>query len=255
MNTSLASLNGLTVLVTRPIGLSDELCQRVEQAGGHAMRYPVISIEEPLNEQSRALALQSLADFDIAIFISPSAVRKTFEKIDRFPGGLSVAAIGSSTAQSLKQLGIAVNIRSDGHDSEALLQHPALHSDQLSDKNILIFRGEGGRAYLGDTLISRGAKVVYAEMYRRALPTNTAPLSDVALSQIDIVIVSSNEGLSNLCQLNKNSTTLRNIPLLVPGESCAQLAKQLGFSIIFQAQNATNAAYMQSLLSRANNSD
>jgi len=253
MNTSLAALNGLTILVTRPLGLCDKLCQLIEQAGGTAVRYPAISIEEPLNEQSRTYALQSLARFNIAIFISPSAVDKTFEKIDRLPARLSVAAIGSSTEKCLEQQGIDITIHSDGHDSEALLQHPALQSDQLSNKNIIIFRGEGGRAFLGDVLVSRGANVVYAEMYRRAKPENPTLLSDETLSPIDIVTVSSKEGLSNLYELCENSTILTNIPLLVPGQRCAQLAGKLGFSHILQSENATDSACVQGLLTWAAN--
>jgi uroporphyrinogen-III synthase len=53
----------------------------------------------------------------------------------------------------------------DGANSEALLAMPQLA--HMSGQRVLIVRGAGGRDLLGDTLISRGAQVQYAEVYTR----------------------------------------------------------------------------------------
>src|SRR6185295_12379471 len=85
-----------------------------------------------------------------------------------------------------------------GADSEALLAAPELAD--VTGKRVLIVRGEGGRALLGNMLAARGATVNYAECYRRVRPVaDAAPLiADWQRGLIHAVTVSSAEGLDNL---------------------------------------------------------
>ncbi len=248
MNTPNNKLHGLTVLVTRPVELAKQLASRIEQLGARPIIYPVISIETTTDSSQTDQLLQQLDDFDIAIFISPSAVTTTFERINRLPSLLQVAAIGSSTENALNQHKVAVSIKPEGHNSEALLALKPLQTDEIKGKSIIIFRGAGGREHLGDTLISRGAEVHYAEMYQRVLPQNIASLSDDELNSLNIITVTSNEGLQNLFSLTDNTDLLCHIPLLVPGERGRQLAKTLGFTSIIQSDNATDKACIEALL-------
>lgn len=247
MNTLHKQMHGLTVLVTRPIELAKQLARRIEQLGAHSIIYPVISIEAPDNSAQRDKRLQQLEDFDIAIFISPTAVTKTFERIKRLPASLQVAAIGSSTEKTLEQHKVVVSIKPEGHNSEALLCHVQLQAEQIKGKSIVVFRGTGGREQLGNTLQSRGAKIYYAEMYRRVRPHDTASLTDNELDTISIIAVSSNQGLQNLFDLTTNTALLCQKPLLVPGDRGEQLAKTLGFPKVIQADNATDDACITAL--------
>jgi uroporphyrinogen-III synthase len=240
-------LHGLTVLVTRPIELAKQLASKIEQLGARSIIYPVISIEAPDNSSQRDQLLQQLDDFDIAIFISPTAVTKTFECIKDLPSPLQVAAIGSSTEKALEQHKVVVSIKPKGHNSEALLCHAQLQAEQVNGKSIVIFRGVGGHEQLGNTLRSRGAKIYYAEMYQRVRPQDTAPLTDNELDAISIITVSSNQGLQNLFDLTTNTTLLCQKPLLVPGERGEQLAKTLGFTNVIQSDNATDNACIDAL--------
>jgi len=74
MNTPNNKLHDLTVLVTRPAELAEQLASRMEQLGARPIIYPVISIEATADSSQADQLLQQLDDFDIAIFISPSAV-------------------------------------------------------------------------------------------------------------------------------------------------------------------------------------
>ncbi len=241
-------LHGLTILVTRPVELAQQLASKIEQLGAQPIIYPVISIETTPDSSKTDQLLQQLDSFDIAIFISPSAVTATFERINRLPSLLQVAAIGSSTENALNQHKVAVNIKPEGHNSEALLALKPLQTDAVKGKSIIIFRGTGGREQLGDTLISRSAEVQYAEMYQRVLPQNAVSLSDDELNNLNIITVTSGEGLRNLFDLTDNTDLLCHIPLLVPGERCQQLAKTLGFNPVIQSDNATDAACIEALL-------
>jgi uroporphyrinogen-III synthase len=247
MNTQSAPLNQLNILVTRPQSLAGRLAKLIEDEGGNALLYPVISIIDVENPKKNLQILERLAVFDIAIFISPTAVRKTFEQVATLPTSLQIAAIGSSTVDALEHQGLHASIKPDGHDSEALLKHKQLQSEAIHDKSIIIFRGAGGREHLANSLRERGASVEYAEVYQRVRSNNLTPLTETAINTLDVITISSNEGLQNLFDMNTHTQLLTLIPIIVPGARANQLAKTLGFTTVIQAENATNAAYINAL--------
>ncbi len=150
------------VVVTRPGALAAGLADRIEAAGGRAIRFPAIETEDlPLPD-----ALQRAASYDLVIFVSPTAVDKATRDGRRWP---RAAAVGAGTRQALEARGIAPVIAPQGEaDSEALLALPELR--QVAGQRVLIVRGQGGRALLGESLAARGAWVDYAECYRRTRP-------------------------------------------------------------------------------------
>ena len=102
-------------------------------------------------------------------------------------------------------------------------------------------------ALLGDTLVSRGARVTYAETYRRESNDSLPGLSTDQLQSLDVLTVTSNEGLQNLYDLTQHRGLLLDIPLLVPGKRSLELARNLGFSHIIVADNATDDACIRAL--------
>mgnify|MGYP001826487769 CR=1 FL=1 len=239
-------LQNTRVLVTRPKQRADDLCQLIERAGGIALRFAAIEIGEPADTQSRDYARDHIAEFTMAIFISPTAVEQTLDFLPALPDSTRIAAIGSKTAQVLESRGISIAIRPDGHDSESLLRHPELKPESVSGDNIVIFRGEGGRELLGDRLQSRGATVFYADMYRRSAPADASRLNAL-LPDSDIITISSNEGLQNLYELARDKEEFTRHWLIVPGERASSLARTLGFDHIIVAKNATDEACMNAL--------
>jgi len=242
------SLTGLHILVTRPEGLADALCEEIIRLGGKTTHFPVIQIDEPDDTESRQHIVDTIGNYDIAIFISPTAVTKTSEQIPLSMLNLSVAGIGDATCSVLEKNNVSVGIIPQGNDSESLLQHPDLQSSKIRNKKIVIFKGEGGRNLLSDTLKSRGAEVFNAIMYRRIMPTNHVPLPRAVLETIDYILVSSGEGLTNLTNMVEDKNALLRHHVLVPGERCALLATQLGFQSIIKTANATNSACINALL-------
>jgi uroporphyrinogen-III synthase len=211
-------LQGKGVVVTRPSALAQGLAALIEAAGGQAFRFPAIEIE-PLR------AAAPSGKLDLAIFISPTAVR---EGLQYLPGGAQVVALSRGTRRELERHGIAGAAAADeGTDSEALLALPELA--RPAGKRIAIFRGEGGRALLGEELRRRGAAVEYVECYRRVRPrSDPAPLLAAwRAGQVHAVTVSSAQGMANLFAMLEVEM-LRSLPLFVPHERVADEARRRG---------------------------
>ena len=220
-------LQGRGILVTRPAGQARHLASLIEAAGGRSILFPAIEIEE-FPERP----LPPLEDFDLAIFVSPTAVQCGLKKVATWPREIPVAAIGKGTRRALERHGVSdVLVPEAAADSEALLAAPAMQ--EVAGKKILIIRGEGGRELLGDKLTERGAQVEYAECYRRVPPrADPAPLLS-AWDEVHAVTVSSAEALDNLLRLF--GAKLSGTPLFVTHARIAEHARRAGVSEVIVA--------------------
>jgi uroporphyrinogen-III synthase len=143
-----------------------------------------------------------------------------------------------------------------GSDSEAVLAIPELQ--QLADKRIAIFRGQGGRELLADTLRERGARVDYIEVYRRERVQHDA--ADVAAfatpDKIDAITVHSGESLQTLAGLlGAACKSILTIPIVVPSMRVAKQAGQSGFKQVVNAHGADDASMIKALERIHSNAD
>jgi uroporphyrinogen-III synthase len=230
-------LQGRGVLVTRPAGQAQRLCRLIEAAGGRALPLPTVEIRPPADPDA---ALRCLAEpWHVLIFISRNAVDGALALVgvEQLARAEQRAAVGKATAQAMTEAGIAPTLLSEGgFDSEALLALPELA--QVQGRRVLIVRGEGGRALLGETLTGRGAEVGFAEVYRRALPnTDVAALLPEWRRALHLLTATSDEILINLLTLVPASARdwLKQLPLVVLSERNAATAARLGFERVIAA--------------------
>lgn len=234
------SLAGRRILVTRPAEQAEGLARRIREAGGEAVCVPAIEIL-PLADPAPFHALAArLAEFDLAIFISRNAVRRTLDMLEgkAWPAGLRVATVGQGSRAELERRGFTNVIAPAAQpDSEALLALPELAG--VRGCKVVIFRGEGGRELLGQELAARGAKVEYTASYRRAVPDG-ADMRRAWAAGVDAVTVSSAEGLANLLAMlgEEALRKLRGTPLFVPHERVAAEARSRGLERIVVADPA-----------------
>ncbi|HEV8695780.1 MAG TPA: uroporphyrinogen-III synthase [Lysobacter sp.] len=164
-------LAGIGVLVTRPEHQSQRLAELIRSLGGEPLLFPAMEIVA-LPDEATAPVLKRLPQFDLAVFTSQNAARLAMQRIAQaggLPAGMRVAVLGPGTASELKRFGVREMITPEADfDSEALLD--ALSGLKLAEKRVVIFRGQGGRELLGESLRRRGAEVEYVECYRRARP-------------------------------------------------------------------------------------
>ncbi|MDH3888912.1 MAG: uroporphyrinogen-III synthase, partial [Gammaproteobacteria bacterium] len=141
--------------------------------------------------------------------------------------------VGARSAGALLPYGLSTDyVPEHEFNSEALLALDELQD--MSGQRVVIFRGNGGREYLHDTLLARGAEVDYVEVYRRACPLadEAALLALLQPGYLAAATITSNETLQNLYDMAgaAGQPLLRELPLIVVGERQAALARQLGFS-------------------------
>lgn len=228
-------LENIGVLVTRPAHQAEELCRAIEQSGGRAVRFPVLEIVAMEDSEVLNQIVERLESFDIAVFISPNAVNKAVNLVQAsrpFPSSLKLAAVGRASAKAIASCGLEVDLfPATRFNSEALLAMDEMQD--VAGKRIVIFRGDGGREILAETLKARGAHVEYAEVYRRVKPKSdvTHLMRHWARGEIDIITVTSNEGLRNLYDMvgQLGRQWLRKSPLVVVSDRAAELAQELGF--------------------------
>ncbi len=229
-------LAGRAILITRPAAQAEGLAAKIRLEAGEPIVFPSIEIAPPADEISLSAVLGRLHEFELSVFISPTAVAcgsKRVAAIGGWPSAMRFAAVGAGSAKALAAVGISGVIAPAGRgDSEALAALPEMA--QVRGRSILIFRGEGGREDLKRTLESRGAKVEYAEVYRRVRPdADPAPLLERwARSSLHAVSVTSAEGLENLFAMlgEQGAAYLRATPMFVPHPRIEQAARRHGIA-------------------------
>jgi uroporphyrinogen-III synthase len=232
------ALAGRGIVITRPAEQADALAQLVREQGGRPILFPVIVIRNVADEMRLNALIERLETFKVAIFISPNAANRGIRAVRarrELPDTLSMIAIGGGTARELQRQGIgSVTVPPERFDSETLLKLPQLQA--VSGVHVVIFRGEGGRALLGETLAARGAIVEYAECYRRERP-EVDPQSLIeawSRGEVDAVVVTSSEGLRNLHSLlgASGQRLLARTIIFVPHARIASTARDLGLDAI-----------------------
>lgn len=267
-------LQGLRVIVTRPVKQAELWCEHLQQFGARCTSVPVLALE-PVRRAEQVQAIKNIVlDFDLyqkAIFVSRNAADFAMQWLEDYwpqlPEGIEYFAVGETTAKSLQNYGLRVSAltaaSSGAMNSESLLQAPELQ--RVQGKKIVIFRGCGGRGQMAEVLRARGATVNYCELYERMIPPQAEQLLRAAFAQPaaeqQVIALHSGESLSHFMQVvaraKVNDTNfsqhqnIMHLPALVPGERVAQLARDAGFTQIIVAENATDQAMFAALADAA----
>jgi uroporphyrinogen-III synthase len=238
------ALAGKTIVVTRPRAQCAPLVAAIEAAGGEPLIFPLLEISAADDPAPLAQAVSRLASYRLAIFISPNAVDYAMPAIQKngaWPAGLVPAAVGPGTVKALLAYGITGCIApTERFDSEALLALPQLVT--VNGQKVVIFRGDGGRELLADTLRERGAEVDCITCYRRAGPSAGPEVLVAAwrAGKLDALTVSSSEALRYLLNLldDEGRAFLQNTPVFVPHTRIAENARDLGLHKIILTDGA-----------------
>lgn len=241
------------ILVTRPRDQAGPLCRRIEEQGGRALRLPAVVIEPvavPPHRVQQCLAPPP----SLVLFTSRNAVRHgPLQALAARRPQPALLATGPGTAQALGALGLEADAPPPAQaGSEALLALPALAAAAVRGQRIVVITGQGGNPVLQETLQGRGAVLGVLEVYRRTLPGIPGAEIQALLSEgrPDTVVVTSCDGLRNLCRLipagERDRFRALSLAALTPG--VAQLAGALDFTgAIRTAPEASDDGLLQAL--------
>lgn len=229
-------LRGLRVLNTRPLAQSQDLAARINAAGGVSINCPALEILPA--KHAWFPRLPPLSQVHQAIFISVNAVHHSFKTFADehlvWPAHILVSTLGQGTARALAQYNVPVHFTPSISDSEHLLKSQRLQA--VHEQTILLFKGEGGRTLISNTLISRGARLIELAVYQRLMPSHSRENLEQLWreSAVDIILFTSEEALVNIFTLFGEAAMawLKRTPCLVISQRLAKVAADIGIQTI-----------------------
>ena len=241
------------IILTRACDPADErvaspLALRLREAGARVEEFALIHLAQPADVAGARQALQGLADYVLAVPVSPAAARAALALLDLpWPASCALGLIGAASRDAMLQ-----GLRARGESPQALRWICAEGSDADSEAlwralrswradwqgaPVLLLRGDGGREWLADALRAAGARVRVLEVYRRV-----APAADAArlrrlrelLQPGDAWQIAAASALHNLCGLLRAAglqprQVLAGQRALVHHARLAQAAREAGF--------------------------
>lgn len=250
------------ILVTRPLPFSEGLCQGIVALGGMPELFPTIQIVPTVHQKNLIDVIKTVEPGNKVVFVSRSSVRFVLPlmKIScKSIPELTWCAVGPGTAAALEAWNLPPIISPyvPPYESESLLALPDLQKAAIDGQRVIIFRGNGGRELLTDTLRERGAFVQTVETYQRCLPQvdMVERYTRWQNTPLDAIVCTSIEGMNNLLRLVDRVRTvwptavlwLKAIPIIVVSTRMEQAAHALGFTKPILAWSAEDAAIIQAI--------
>ena len=259
-----------TIVITRPSGqarqLIEVLTQAIEKSGVAKRTFPEI-LSLPLltivPKDNLALAdhiASALKDVDLAIFVSPNAIESVMRLLERDWQDFSkkiipIGVMGGSSKLALQNHGIGLEEtptpivipKNNEHwDSEGLWQELQGLKWDWTNKKIVIFKGEGGRDWLADTLKKAGATIETISTYTR-IPLDVDNPAWQAIGEMDfsksLWLLTSSEAVRYLGDIAKDqfAQTLGSASALCPHHNIADAAELIGFGEVFTTEPGDEA--------------
>lgn len=236
-------LFGKNILITRARSQASKLTTALEELGANCIEAPAIKIAPPDdNYVSLDNAITKIHDYDWIIFTSTNGVERFFARLNeknldaRCLSNAKIAAIGTATADKLKNYGIIADKIPTMFKAEGILE--VLQNDIQKGSKVLIPRAQKAREALPIGLRQMGAIVDVAETYcTKMADTNKDDIKDLLKNnQIDMVTFTSSSTVENLLKLiDGEKTLLNNVKTAVIGPITAKTCKNNGLKVDIEA--------------------
>lgn len=265
-----------SIIVTRPSGQARQLIESlsdVAKKSGVAqsslaaiLALPLLTIVPKSDDYLIQHIENALNDADLAIFISPNAIESVMRLMARDWQSFAkkiipIGVMGGSSHLALKNHGIGSELNptpilmpknTANWDSEGLWHELQSLQWNWQNKKVVIFKGEGGRDWLADTLIEAGATVEAISTYKR-VPLEVDNLAWQAIRELDfsksLWLLTSSEAVRYLGNVMKDHFTqsLSSAAAICSHHNIADAAKAIGFGEVFISEPGDEALVKASL--------
>ncbi len=237
-------LEGRRIVVTRTAEQAGELARLLAARGALPLLVPTIRIEDPEDPGPLDRALAELEGYDWLVFTSPNAPGRFAARLQAVAGrirlgaGTRVACIGPATARACEEVGLRADLVPGEYLAEGLLE--ALEAWPVEGRRILVARAAEAREVLPRTLARRGARVDVVPLYR-TVPQETLPPEVRAdlLQGVDLVTVTASSVVRAFHRLTAAWLPPASTPLAAIGPITARTARDLGYTEVTVAEEAT----------------
>ena len=234
-------LFGKSIVVTRPKISGNTLSTKLRNLGAKVYEYPCIEIEEISDNELLKKEIDHLSHYSWLVFTSKNGVNIFFdflmkeEKDCRILSNIKVAAIGSQTAQALKEHGIIPDFVPDIYDGEHLAKGIAERVD--NNNKVLLVRAMKGTDEIPKILEERGIIFKDVPLYKTLLKNDNAKYIEELINQnaVDFVTFTSSstvEGFVNSIPM----VDLSKVMGICIGNRTALTAKQYGIKHVISEQ-------------------
>ena len=265
-----------TIIVTRPAGQARQLIEvltRAIEASGVGKRslpeilsLPLLTIVPKSDGHLADHIASTLSDADLAIFVSPNAIESVMRLLERDWQDFSkkiipIGVMGGSSHFALKNHGVGSEDKptpiiipgnNENWDSEGLWKELQSLKWNWQGKKVVIFKGEGGRDWLADTLKKAGATVEAISTYTR-VPLDIDNPAWQLVREMDLSkslwLLTSSEAVRYLGEVMKDQFTqnLNVASALCPHHNIADAAEMIGFGEVFTSEPGDEALIKSTL--------
>jgi uroporphyrinogen III methyltransferase/synthase len=250
-------LFGQRIVVTRTRQQASELAGRLTDLGADVIEAPTISIEPPEDYAAIDAALRQLSRYQWLILTSVNGVDAAVQRMRacgldaRALAGLRVAAIGSATADRLRQYFIEPEVIPDEFVAEALAES-LIQLGDVRGKRFLLLRADIARPALRQALTDAGAicddLAIYRTVPAKELPTEAREA--LTKGRVDWITFTSSSTFTNLLALldEKGRTALKRVRLASIGPITSQTIRQAGYVPAVEAKVHTIDGLVEAIL-------
>ncbi len=248
-------LFGRRVLVTRARHQASALANLLRREGASPIELPTIELAPVAGDpqldamigrlEAREYAWCLLTSANSVDWVCAAVVQRGRDA--RLFAGCKLAALGSATAESLKQRGIIADLMAGEFTSEGLLE--AMPAD-LRGARVLLPRGDGASPGLVAGMRDRGATVDEVVLYESRAPSepDAEALRRLREGLVDVVTFASSSSVRNLqALLGSDFDRLRDVTVACIGPVTAATARELGLTVAVEPSTHTIPALVAAL--------
>jgi uroporphyrinogen-III synthase len=265
-------MKSTTLVVTRPSGqasaLTEALLAAIKKIAAtrtgqdwktpQILALPLLTIVPKSDPKLSAVIRTAMQTADLAVFVSPNAIEcamrllgEDWQSIAQRP--LPIGVVGQSSYYALERHGIGTEANlptpiwmpsnPTQWDSEGLWDAIQDRFPSWEGRQVLVFRGDGGREWLADQLQSVGAQVEAIAVYSRIPLSESSPQWEQVLNADTddaLWILTSSEAVRHLgavLQQRGGQDYLARASALCPHHNIARSANEIGFGNVLECHS------------------